>query len=237
METRTRTLCPVATAYLDALEAGLPEIDRRRVLAPLRTRLNNSRLSAGSSVDKAAAAVDWLQRSAAPVWLEAAGTDPQLLATLRALPAIRGESNTRRLRLTVERSLQAVLRARMLACNAAWHRSRAAEVSLLAEGAAMVGSVLPHAERSAFDRSGYGAALAAVDRAPPVQRWALLRDHLVGLAQAAVATLAWDAAWSTARGSEGWRQAFDRRLDRELELLIGQLQPQSIHLGGILVAS
>lgn len=237
LDARPRSVCPVTTAYLDALEAGLAEADRRRVLPGLRTRLGAGRLSAGSSIDKAAAAADWLVRVAAPIWLEAVAPDPRLLAALRAGPGLRGETNTRRARLTMERSVQQVLQARMSACNVAWNRRRSEE-SLAAEGQAMLDRFLPRMEKLAFARSGYGAALGAVDCAPPVPRWATLHDHLVGLGQAAVAALAWDAAWTTAacRTTGTWATACERRLEREVNLLVGQLQPHSIALGGLLVA-
>lgn len=229
---RTRPPCPVAHTFVTTWESGLSEHDRRRIVAPLRARLGGTRTAVGTAMGKAALACDWLVHTCAPVWLEIAHADPGALAALRACPSLAADADDRRGRIAVDRAIQSVLAARMLACNAAWSRSRPAEPDLGVEATRIVEQLLPLATEAVFGRTGFAAAMAAADRAPFTNRWATLRDHLFGLAQAAVSTLTWQAVWTTtaARASGTWTMAAQRRLDREVATLTAQLQPEALQL-------
>jgi hypothetical protein len=230
---RTRPLCPVAHTFVATWETGLGDMDRRRIVAPLRARLGGTRTAAGTAAQKAATACDWLVRTCAPTWLEMTEADPSLLAALRSCPSLTVDSDTRQGRIAVDRAIQSVVGARMLACNIAWQRSRPPSETLGADATAIAERLLPLATAAVFGRTGFEAALAAADRAPFTNRWSTLRDHLHGLAQAAVSTLVWDAVWATvaARESGTWTMAAQRRLDRDVSTLIAQLQPHAISLG------
>lgn len=238
LATRSRPTCPVAQAFVTTWESTLGEPDRRRLVAPLRARLGSTRTATGSAVSKSAAAADWLVHTAAPTWLEIVRPDPAALAALRACPSLALDTDSRKGRIAVDRAMQAVLAARMLACNAEWQRSRTPHPSLAEPGAAIVQQLLPLASEVAFGRTGYRAALAAAERAPFTNRWSTLRDHLTGLGQAAVATLTWDAVWSTAGSASigTWTTAAQRRLDRELAAVTTRLQPHAQELGQRILA-
>lgn len=236
---RTRPPCPVADAFVATWETTLGDADRRRLVAPLRARLPGTRTAAGSAVTKAAEAADWLVHVCAPAWLELVEPDPTALAALRACPSLALDTDSRRGRIAVDRAIQAVLAARMLACNAEWRKTRAPADAIAAEGRAIAEQLLPVANEAALGRTGFAAALAAADRAPFTNRWATLRDHLSGLAHAAVATLTWDAVWSTAgnRVTGTWAPAAQRRLDRDLTVVTARLQPYALELGQRILAS
>ncbi len=235
---RVRPPCPVAQAFVSTWETGLGENDRRRIVAPLRARLGGTRTAAGSAIGKSATACDWLVHTCAPTWLEVAHVDPAALAALRACPPLTVDTDTRKGRIAVDKAIQAVLAARMLACNAAWSRSRPPREDIGDEARAIVEQLLPLASGALLGRTGFGAAMAAADRAPFTNRWSTLRDHLSGLAQAAVSTLAWEAVWSSlaARDSGTWTMAAQRRLDREIAVLTQRLQPHALTLAQRMLA-
>jgi hypothetical protein len=235
---RARPTCPVAATFVTTWESGLGELDRSRILPPLRARLGSTSTTAGSAAGKAATACDWLVRTCAPVWLESCAADPAALAALRAVPSLTIDGDSRKARIAVDRAIQATLTARMLACNASWSRSRAPREDLDEEGRAIADRLLPLATASAFGRTGFAAALAAADRAPFTNRWSSMRDHLAGLAQAAVSCVVWGAVWSTAatRETGTWSLAAQRRADREIAVVTAQLQPQAVSLAQRILA-
>lgn len=237
---RQRLPCPVAAAFVSTWESGLGDNDRRRILVPLRARLATTRLATGTAVVKSAAAADWLVHTCAPVWLEIARPDPAALSALRTCPPLYLDGDSRKGRIAVERAMQSVVNARMLACNAAWARSQSPDGQHQIEGEAIAAELLPIVSLTVLGRTGFDAALAAADRAPFTNRWGLLRGHLAGLAQAAVSTLAWEAVWSSAgvapNGHAAWLQAAQRRLEREASALAAQLQPDAVLLGQRIVA-
>lgn len=230
--------CPVAQAFVTTWEDGLSENDRRRLVAPLRARLGGTRTAAGTAVGKAAAACDWLVHTCAPTWLEIAHPDPSALAALRACPSLLVDPDDRKGRIAVDRAIQAVLAARMHACNAAWSRSRPPSPELGDEANRIAEQLLPLATSAVFGRTGFAAAMAGADRASFTNRWPTLRDHLSGLAQAAVSTLTWQAVWAStaSRESGTWTMAAQRRLDREVSLLTTRLQPHAIALAQRMLA-
>jgi hypothetical protein len=237
---RTRVPCPVASAFVTTWESHLADGERRRIVAPLRARLVSTHPNTVTGAHKASAAADWLVRTCAPAWLELADADPTALAGLRSVPALLVESDSRKGRFAVDRAVQAVLAARMIACNAAWQRSRPPCEDIGEEGGALSERLLPGALEVALGRSGFHAAVAAADRAPTTTRWPVLRDHLAGLAHAAVSALTWQAIWASAsvrdNGPGAWASGAERRLDRELTVLTAQLQPHALHLARQILA-
>jgi len=237
---RTLAPCPVAAAFVTTWESHLVDSERRRLVAPLRARLVGTHPNTGAGAHKASAAADWLVRTCAPAWLELAAADPTALADLRTAPALVVETDTRKGRLAVDRAVQSVLAARMIACNAAWQRSRPPREDIGEEGVALAERLLPGALDAALGRSGFHAAVAAADRAPVGTRWPVLRDHLAGLAHAAVSALTWQAVWCSAtvrdNGPGAWASGAERRLDRELTVLTAQLQPHALHLAKRMLA-
>lgn len=231
---RPRVPCPVATAFVTTWESQLADSDRRRIVGPLRARLVGTRISTGAGVHKAAAAADWLVRTCAPAWLELADADPNALAALRACPPLLVDVDSRKGRIAIDRAIQAVLAARMIACNAAWLRSRPPREDIGDEGRALSERLLPRALDAALGCTGFRAAIAAADRVPATTRWPILRDHLSGLAHAATSALTWQAIWSSANvrenGPGAWASGAERRLDRELTVLTAHIQPHALHL-------
>ncbi|MDP2306552.1 MAG: hypothetical protein Q8P18_11065 [Pseudomonadota bacterium] len=231
---RPRVPCPVATAFVTTWESQLGDHDRRLIVAPLRARLGGTRTSTGSAVYKAAAACDWLVHTCAPAWLEIADADPIALSALRTCPPLLVDTDTRKGRIAIDRAIQSVLAARMITCNAAWSRSRPPSEALAEEGRALSEQLLPRALDGALGRTGFHAAIAAADRAPFTSRWPTLRDHLLGLAQAATAALTWQAVWAAAsareNGAGAWASGAERRLGREITVLTAHLQPHALHL-------
>lgn len=229
---RPRVLCPVATAFVTTWESQLGDNDRRRIVAPLRARLGGTRTGTGTGVYKAAASCDWLVHTCAPAWLEIADADPSALSALRGSPALLVDTDTRKGRIAIDRAIQSVLAARMITCNAAWTRSRPPREELEERGRALSEVLLPRALDAALGRTGFHAAIAAADRAPFTNRWTTLRDHLLGLAQAATAALTWQAIWAAAnvRDHGAWASGAERRLDREITVLTAHLQPHALHL-------
>ncbi len=231
---RTRTPCPVATAFVTTWESQLGDHDRRRIVGPLRARLGGGRSGGGTAIEKATAATDWLVRTCAPAWLEIANPSPHALAELRNAPVLHVDGDSRKGRIAIDRAIRAVLGARMIACNAAWSRSRPPSPELADEGRALSERLLPRALDSALGRTGFHAAIAAADRAPFNNRWPTLRDHLLGLAQASTAALTSQSVWAASsvrdNGLGAWASGAERRLDREITVLTAHLQPHALHL-------
>ncbi|MES2638336.1 MAG: hypothetical protein V4850_02610 [Myxococcota bacterium] len=231
---RPRVPCPVATAFVTTWESELGDNDRRRIVAPLRARLGGTRTGTGTAVQKAAASCDWLVHTCAPAWLEIADGDPVALSALRACPTLVVDADTRKGRIAIDRAIQSVLAARMITCNAAWTRSRPPRDELGEPGRLLAEQLLPRALEGTLGRTGFHAAIAAADRAPFTNRWPTLRDHLLGLAQAATAALTWQAIWAATgareNGAGAWASGAERRLDREITVLTAHLQPHALHL-------
>ncbi len=185
---------------------------------------------AGAGRHRAALATDWLVRTAAPAWLDLTCPDPVGLADLRKCPVIDVLSDTRTARIAVGRAIRAVLAARMSVCNRVWSHSQRMPSDHQALAAHVVERVLPRLH-AAFADTGFGAAMAAAARAPCTNRWSTLRDHLEGLAQAAAAALAWQAAFdarlSVSEGEDAWVEACGRAALRELRPLAERLQPNA----------